>query len=86
MEGALNVYAGSVSVGLVGIATEGLRKLDASIAVGILDKVISGRSAFSFGVRIDGECVEIVANVVDGLDSMHLATITIPTPTFEALG
>lgn len=65
----------TASLGLVALATEALKQLDRRIALGILDKIDSGRSAFSFGVRITGRGTEIVAHVVEGTDSMHLVTI-----------
>lgn len=82
---ALSTLASQAACGLVGLATAAFTKLDKTVALGILDKVQSGRAALSFGVRIDGETCEIVAYVMEGTDAMHLLTLSIPTPAFEPL-
>jgi hypothetical protein len=70
-----NVLVGAASVGLMGLVTEALSKLDPDIALGLLGKVERGVTGLSFGVMIRGPVVEIVAHAVEGTDSMHLVTV-----------
>jgi len=73
----------AAAIGLMGLVTEALSKMDRSIALGLLAKVGSGATGLSFGVMIRGLDVEIVAHAVEGADSMHLVTVTRKMQTSE---
>lgn len=77
-----NTLVDAAAVGLMGLATEALSKMDRSIALTLLDKVAAGKTGLSFGVMIRGADVEIVAHAVEGVDSIHLATVTRKMQTF----
>jgi hypothetical protein len=70
-----NTLVEAASIGLMGLVTEALSKMDNSIALGLLAKVERGVTGLSFGVMIRGLDVEIVAHAVEGTESMHLVTV-----------
>lgn len=82
---ALSALATQAAVSLAGLALVGLLRLDKTIALSILDKIASGKAAYSFGVRIDGQTCEFVGHVLEGSDSLHLLSLTTQTPALQPL-
>lgn len=70
-----NILLETAGRGLMGLATEALLKLDRKIAEDIMNKVESGKAGLSFGFMIRGNQTEVVAQVVEGTDAMHLVTV-----------